>query len=64
MQSRRMMPPKEDVEKILTAVMNINESLEEAYKRSRKIGLLSTEKSLETCIAIIKRVIESLEPYV
>lgn len=59
-----MMPPKEDVEKILTAVMNINESLEEAYKRSRKIGLLSTEKSLETCIAIIKRVIESLEPYV
>lgn len=64
MPSRRMMPPKEDVEKTLTIVRNVNESLEEAYRHSRNIGLLSTEKSLEACIAIIKRVIESLEPYV
>ena len=61
MPSRKMIPPKEDVEKILTIVRNANESLEEAHRHSQNIRLLSIEKSLEACISIIKRVIESLE---
>ena len=61
MTSRNMMPPKEGAEKILAIARKVNESLEEVYRHSQNIKLLSTEKSLETCITIIKRVIESLE---
>lgn len=56
------MPAEKEVERMFNMIKEIHRSLLEAQKYSKEIGILSTEKSIEACVAIVQRILEGLGP--